>query len=195
MESELALLHRVRTRDPEAIRSIVDANLSHVLRAARGAGLSPEEAEDVTQDTFLTFLATIERFEGRSKIRTWLFGILFRKISERRRGRRRDGELEDIDSIVESRFDADGRWIKPPRGPDDDLFDAQIAEHLDACLDELPDRHRTGFYLREVEGLSTDDICSVLEVTRSNLGVILFRARNALRECLEARGFRGGSHA
>src|SRR5262249_4281648 len=84
----------------------VKTYLPQVLRAARGAGLAPARAEDVTQATFTTFLERAEEFEGRSHVRTWLFGILYKKIAEARREARRDEQMADIDGVVEQRFNA-----------------------------------------------------------------------------------------
>ena len=85
---------RLRAGDPAALDLVVRAYLSQILRAARGAGLDPSQAEDVTQATFTTFIETASRFEGRSHVRTWLFGILYRKLSERWRGTARDLEMD-----------------------------------------------------------------------------------------------------
>jgi RNA polymerase sigma-70 factor (ECF subfamily) len=139
---------------------------------------------------FLTFIETIARFEGRSHVRTWLFGILYRKLSETWRSVKRDNELDDIDGVMETRFAAKGTWARPPRQADQDTLDAEIRTHLAACLDEVPERQRMAFLLREVEGMSTAEICNVLEVTDTNLGVLLFRVRNRLRECLEKRSLK-----
>lgn len=77
-------------------------------------------------------------------------------------------EAEDVDEVMESRFDTRGRWIRPPRTPDDYFEDGQIRDHLQACLEGLGDRHRLTFLLREAEGLSTDEICKILDVSRTN---------------------------
>ena len=82
-------------KPPEGSGSEVD--LPQILRAAAGAGLDGQLAEDVTQSTFLTFLETAHKFEGRSRVRTWLFGILYRKIAEARRKAGREQAMEDID--------------------------------------------------------------------------------------------------
>lgn len=182
---------RIRARDPEAIREVVQAYLGQILRAARGAGLGPQEAEDVTQETFTTFIETAPRFEGRSHVRTWLFGILYRKIAEARRDIARDRATEDIDNIFESRFDTAGSWSKPPRPADADLRDREIREKITDCLDAAPPNQRMAFVLREVEGLTTREMCKILDVTDTNLGVMLYRIRNRLRECLEAKGLPG----
>ena len=81
----LLFAERVRAREPEVLREVVRLYLPQVLRAARAAGFDSHRAEDVVQSTFATFMETAGRFEGRSQVRTWLFGILYRKIAEARR--------------------------------------------------------------------------------------------------------------
>ena len=184
------LPERIRSRDPAALRSVVEAYLGQVLRAARGAGLDLYDAEEVVQATFTTFLETAPRFEGRSSVRTWLFGILYRKISEVRRGLGRARQMDDIDGVMESRFRADGRWVRPPRPADAETWHSEIRGAIDECLGNAPPAQRMAFVLREVEELTTEEICNVLEVTPTNLGVMMYRVRNRLRECLEARGVR-----
>ncbi len=182
------LVARIRAGDPEALQAAVHAYLSQVLRAARGAGLDPQRAEDVTQATFITFLETASRFEGRSRVRTWLFGILYNKIAEARREMSKDRKKDPIDEVVEQRFRSDGTWARPPRPLEDQVYDAQVRQRLEECLQDAPTNQRMAFVLREVEGLSTEEICKILEVSRTNLGVLIYRARNRLRECLEAKG-------
>jgi len=189
--SDPRLPDRVRERDPEALQAIVRAYLPQVLRAARGAGLDDTQAEDVAQETFATFVDTAPRFEGRSHVRTWLFGILYRKIAERRRHLDRDRRIDDIEDVVESRFNAQGRWSHPPRQPDSELFGKQASAKIRDCLDSAPTQQRLAFLLREVEGLSTPEICNILGISDTNLGVMLYRLRNRLRECLESKGVKG----
>lgn len=188
--AEPAFVARLRGGDPASIEAVVHAYLPQILRAARGAGLDLHRAQDVTQSVFLTFIEGIARFEGRSHVRTWLFGILYRKLSETWRITKRDNTFDDIDDVMEARFAPDGTWARPPRGTDRDTLDAEIRAHLAACLDEVPERQRMAFLLREVEGMSTGEICNVLRVTDTNLGVLLFRVRNRLRECLEKRNLK-----
>ena len=179
---------RLRAGDRTAIQTVVETYLAQILRAARGAGLDPQRAEDVTQATFTTFLETAPHFEGRSHVRTWLFGILYKKIAEARRARARDRQIEEIDEAFERRFDASGRWSAPPQPIDADLHSKDVQREIFACLDAAPPRQALAFVLREVEELSTEDICNVLGMTSTNLGVMLYRVRNRVRECLEAKG-------
>lgn len=178
----------VRAGDPEAQRQVVEAYLPQILRASRAAGLDEATAEDVAQSAFLTFFNKAATFEGRSQVRTWLFGILYRKIQEARRKGRRETPTDEIESIVDRRFDERGNWANPPQNIETVLESAEVREAIDGCLEEVPTQQRMAFVLREVEGLVGEEICKILSVTRTNLGVLIFRARGRLRECLEARG-------
>ena len=179
---------RVRERDTQALEEVVRRYLPQILRAAGGAGLAPQIAEDVAQDTFVTFIETAPRFAGRSHVRTWLFGILYKKIAEARRNLQRDNDMDDIDEAFEQRFDDVGSWTRPPLPVDAKVYDAEVRQGIDSCLDRVPTNQRMAFVLREIEGMNTQEICKILEVTRTNLGVLLYRVRNRLRECLEAKG-------
>ncbi|MCK9997026.1 MAG: sigma-70 family RNA polymerase sigma factor [Candidatus Krumholzibacteria bacterium] len=183
-------LDLLRARDESALQRLVSAYLPQILRAARGAGLNPQNAEDVCQSTFVTFIEKIEDFEGRSHIRTWLFGILYRKISEMRRSAARESGAESIDQVMETRFKTDGHWQKPPRGADSATYESEVREHLDDCMEGITTDQRMAFILREVEELDSEEICRTMDISRSNLGVLLYRGRNLLRECLENRNIR-----
>jgi RNA polymerase sigma-70 factor (ECF subfamily) len=165
----------IRAGDPQAQRLVVESYLPQVLRASRAAGLDRATAEDVAQSTFLTFFQKAKTFEGRSLVRTWLFGILYRKIQEARRKGLRETPTDEIEAIVDRRFDERGNWASPP-------------QDIEKVLEGVRTQQRMAFVLREVEGLVSEEICKILDVTRTNLGVLIFRARNRLRECLEAQG-------
>lgn len=188
---QAALAARIRDRNPEAIEEVVHAYLPQILRAALGAGLDQPLAEDVSQSTFATFIESAHRFEGRSHVRTWLFGILYNKISETRRRQKRDRETDDIDEVFEQRYSSGGFWSNPPRAVDATVFDKEARQGIEDCLEEVPPKQRMAFVLREVEDMESDEICNILEVTRTNLGVLLHRVRNRLRECLETKGIEG----
>ncbi len=179
---------RIRERDAQSLEEVVRRYLPQILRAASGAGFAPQLAEDITQDTFVTFIETAPRFEGRSHVRTWLFGILYKKIAAARRNLGRDNEMDDIEEVFEQRFDDAGSWTRPPLPVDAEVYAAEVRQGIDGCLDRVPTNQRMAFVLREIEGMDTQEVCKILEVTRTNLGVLLHRVRNRLRECLEARG-------
>ena len=153
---QAALAARIREREPAAIEEVVHAYLPQILRAALGAGLDQPLAEDVTQSTFATFIESAHRFEGRSHVRTWLFGILYNKISETRRRQKRDRETDDIDEVFEQRYSSGGFWSTPPRAVDAAVFDKEVRQGIEDCLEEVPPKQRMAFVLREVEDMESD---------------------------------------
>lgn len=183
-------LARLRQRDPETLRVTVQEHARTLYRAARGMGFREDEAEDLAQDVLTTFLETLDRFEGRSQIRTWLFGILHHKALERRRERYREERNDPIDDVFESRFDDRGNWIRPPQDIQRLLESKEAGVAIEECMETLPATQREAFVLREMEEMDTPDICKILGITVTNLGVMLHRARNRLRECLESKGWR-----
>src|SRR5262249_44276214 len=94
-----------------------------------------------------TFLERAEEFEGRSHVRIWLFGILYKKIAEARREARRDEQMADIDGVVEQRFNATGSWVNPPRPIEGEVYAAEVRERLTECLDAVPTQQRMAFVL------------------------------------------------
>ena len=181
------LAERIRKQEPDALAAVVEEYLDHILRAARGSGLDEHQAEELAQNTFTTFIETAPRFEGRSRVRTWIFGIFYRKLQEARRGFAKDRKTDDIDEVFEDRFDRAGDWARPPRGPEAAFLSKESLHEIDRCLETVPDRQRLAFILREVEGLSTQEICKTLGVSSTNFGVMMFRVRNRLRNCLESK--------
>ncbi len=192
---QAALATRIRDRDQTALEEVVHQYLPQILRACLGAGLDQTLAEDVTQSTFATFIESAHKFEGRSHVRTWLFGILYNKISETRRSQKRDRETDDIDEVFEQRFSTSGSWSRPPREVDAVVFDREARRGIEDCLETVPTKQRMAFVLREVEDMESSEVCNILDVSRTNLGVLLHRVRNRLRECLEGKGFEGPASA
>ena len=181
----------IRRRDPDVLEAVARESLQPLLRGARAAGMDGDDAYDVVQETLLVFVQKAHEFDGRARVLTWLFGILFHKIRERRRAFAREETVDDIEAVVDARFDAAGRWVRPPASPERAAAADQAMTWLDDCLTQLPERRRQAFVLREVDQLDVPEVCKVLDVSRNNLGVLLFRARNALRECLEKKGIGG----
>lgn len=185
-EGTLALL---QARDPRTLGAVVHDHGRPLYRAARGMGFRDEEAEDLVQDILTTFLETLDRFEGRSQVRTWLFGILHRKVSERRRDSLRDDRHDPIDEVFESRFAPDGKWVRPPEDLHRLLESKEIGAAIEQCLEGLPVAQREVFVLREMEGVQTQEICKILGVSTTNMSVLMHRARTRLRECIESKGW------
>jgi RNA polymerase sigma-70 factor (ECF subfamily) len=178
-------LQALRERRPGALEALVRAHSGALLGAALGLGLADTDAEELVQETFAAFLKGLERFEGRSRLRTYLFGILYNKASELRRRRGREQPLEGDDPAHESRFDARGHWARPPQGPEEAALSKEVSEIIARCAEGLTTAQRAAFFMKEVQGADPREICNVLDVSGTHLRVILFRARVKLRECLE----------
>ena len=175
----------------DALRALVEQYSRRLYRAARGMGLSADEAEDAVQEAFVTLIATIDRFEGRAQLSTWLFGILHHKVQERRRARAREELNDPIDAAFEQQFDAAGAWSRPPVAPDRSISSSELSGVIRECLAGLPPLQREVFHLRQVEELAAADVGKILAQTVTHIGVILYRARLRLRACLEAKGWSG----
>lgn len=180
----LALL---RSRDPEAIETVVKSYTEHLYRGALGLGFDTHMSRELVQNVWTTFFDVVRSFEGRSHVRTFIFGILYNKASELRRENVRFESADPIEEVLESKFDADGKWSQPPVDPEKFLMASETMTLIQKCLDSLPLTQRMAFCLKEIDGHGSSDICNVLNVTVTNLGVLLYRARNRLRECIEGK--------
>ncbi len=183
-------LRELKERKPGAVEALVEEYASPLLAAARSWGLSLPDAEEAVQDSLTDFLSAIDRFEGRSTLKTFLFGVLFNKCSERRRKAAREQATEDVEAAFDARFGLLGVWNCIPKGPEDEAVNEELRQWLKRCADALSPDQRAAFQLKVVEGIETQDVCKNLGVTATNLGVLLFRARNKLRECLEKKWMR-----
>ena len=152
-----------------------------------------EVAEDLVQDTLLAAVKGVEGFSGRSSVRTWLTAILLNKISDHRRLAARQVSIEAQEEAlgsdgIEAMFQANGRYVSMPlewRNPEDSLTDQRFYDALEACLARLSEVGKRVFLLREMMGMSVEEICKELGLTATNCSVLLHRGRMRLRACLE----------
>ena len=181
----------------EDFRSRVESERPYLLRYASLQIRDRHSAEDVVQEALLAALAGEAGFAGRSNLRTWLTGILKHKIVDAIRRSARESTVA-LDPLTEAaQFDAlfaeDGHWAAPPAAwadPDASLEQKQFFAALEECLAGLPVKTAQAFMLREHLGLDTGEICKELGVTATHCWVLLYRARMALRECLQTNWFR-----
>jgi RNA polymerase sigma-70 factor (ECF subfamily) len=144
------------------------------------------------QATFCAYFEGGARFQKKSRLLTYLFGILYNKARETRRLRDRNDSLDAIEEIFNDHFDAEQHWnnasMELMTEVEKQAQTKEIGGLLQECLEGLSSVMRMAFTLKEVEGLPSEQICMALGLTVNNLGVVLFRARNKLRECLVAKG-------
>ncbi len=183
------LIKKIRQRDPIALEAVVRLHTGHLYKACLGLGFQNFEAEDITQSVWITFFDVVAQFEGRSSLRTFLFGILYNKASEYRKQNKRAESTENIEEVIDEHFNKHGHWISShsPLSPDKFLESAQTMSLISKCLEFLPLNQKMAFILKEIDEEMTETICNILNVTSTNLGVLLFRARNQLRECIERK--------
>ena len=170
-----------------------------LLRFAQLQLRNDSAAEDVVSETLLAILEKPENFEGRSSLRTYATGILKFKIIDllRRRGREMPIEPLDeqsVDDAIDALFVEDGHWREPPpawQQPERALEQSQFFETLQACVERLPPKLGRVFMMREWLEREVGDICTELGITDNYCGVLLYRARMQLRECLDQRWFGG----
>jgi RNA polymerase sigma-70 factor (ECF subfamily) len=172
-------------------RSRVEGERAYLVRYASLQLRDSHAAEDAVQETLVAALAGEASFGGRSNLRTWLTGILKHKIVDAIRRMSREAPAateEDFEAL----FDERGHWIDPPAAwaePDAALEQKAFFAALEMCLQRLPEKTSQAFLMREHLGLETDEICKELAVTPTHCWVLLYRARMALRECLNKEWF------
>lgn len=185
------LVARLRSGDEEAFRFIVERYHSALLRLAQTMVPTRAVAEEVVQDTWLGLVRGINRFEGRSSVRTWLFHVLVNRArSTGAHERRPTTGITAGPAVDPGRFGPNGAWADPPVPWPDDVDDrlvaGQLAERIRLKIDELPETQRQVVMLRDVEGLSSEEVCDLLGLTEGNQRVLLHRGRSKLRGMLEA---------
>jgi RNA polymerase sigma-70 factor, ECF subfamily len=155
------------------------------------------KAEDMVQETFLAALKGGNSFAGRSREKSWLVGILKNKISDFYRKASRETAFTDLEFYSEEESDgyhASGAWIadagpKAWAQPGASLDKEAFWKTFHGCASKLPRNVSSVFSLREIDGIESKEICSLLNISESNLWVMLHRARMALRRCLEINWF------
>ena len=195
METEGELLTRLRSGEEGAFVSLVQRYQEQMLRLAAGFVPSRAVAEEVVQDTWLAVLRGLDAFEGRSSLKTWLFSILVNQARTTGSKEQRSVPVPDPEPAVDpARFDASGAWADPPErwieAAEDRLEAGKLAGRIRVLIDELPARQREVVLLRDVEELTSDEVCSVLAISDGNQRVLLHRGRSRLRELFDDE-FRG----
>ena len=201
-EDEGELLRRLRAGDEAAFAALVERYHAPLIRVALTFVPSRAVAEEVVQDTWLGVLRGVDRFEGRSSLQTWLYRILVNRARTTGVREHRSLPLADTEPAVDpARFAADGTWASPPEHWSDEVDERLSAPALAArirmLVEQLPAGPRQVVTLRDVEGLSSAEVCEVLGITEGNQRVLLHRGRSRVRAVLEQemQRWEGGERA
>ena len=188
------LVERLRARDENAFMELIRELNPSLLRVARMFVPTAAVAEDVVQETWLAVLNGIDRFEGRSSLKTWIFRILTNTAKTRGERERRSVPFSALDTedggyepaVERSRFTGTGHWAVLPRsGPEDKLHAGETLSVIEHAIERLPQTQRTVITLRDVEGWTADEVRNALELSETNQRVLLHRARTKVRNALE----------
>jgi RNA polymerase sigma-70 factor, ECF subfamily len=193
------LVAALKRGDERAFAALIDDLGSSLLRVAMGYVSSRAVAEEVVQETWLGVVRGLDRFEGRSSLKTWIFRILTNTAVTRGARERRivpfssladdDGEPLDPDRFLPSDHERyPDHWALGPtpwETPEQGLLSAETREVVMAAIEELPPAQRTVVTLRDVEGWPTGEVCDALEISEGNQRVLLHRARTKVRAALE----------
>ncbi|OMG52166.1 RNA polymerase subunit sigma [Azonexus hydrophilus] len=186
--------------DPQQIEEIRRDLLKFASLQLRDHAL----AEDVVQEALAAALTSARDFAGRSALKTWVFAILKNKIVDQIRLQARTTNIsalstdeESMDQTFDSLFKANAHWHPDHRpagwgDPEESLRQQRFWEVFDVCLNHLPENTARVFMMREFLEFETPEVCTQLGITTSNCNVILHRARNGLRRCLEKSWFASG---
>lgn len=201
-EDDRVLISRLRRGEEAAFDSLVAKHHSALIRIAMGFVADREAAEEVAQDTWMTVIQSLDLFEERSSLRSWIFGILIHKAKDRGVREKRHLTFSVLESIDDEREEAvdparfhqsgerAGHWAFPPQPWDDQtpeklLASKQAVAAMRRAIDGLPPTLRTVLILRDMEGMESADVCAMLQITETNLYVRLHRARERVRQAVE----------
>jgi RNA polymerase sigma-70 factor, ECF subfamily len=197
---DAAVIAALRARDESVFAALMREYNAMLLRVALIYVPSRAVAEDVVQDTWIGVLKGIDRFEGRSSLKTWIFRILtnIAKTRGQREGRTVPfSALERPHAVPEAAVDADrflppehGRWpahwaSKPEPWPEERLLAAETLGVVERAIEELPPAQRAVISLRDVQGWGAEETCNALDISETNQRVLLHRARSKVRRALE----------
>ena len=201
MTDEQRLIESLKAGDERAFARLLDEYSSALFRVAMAHVGTRSVAEEVVQETWLGVLNGIDRFEGRSSLKTWIFRILTNTANTRGQRERRVvpfsalGPADDEPSVDADRFFPPdharypNHWALGPTAwetPEEGLLSAETRELILRAIDELPEAQRTVVTLRDVQGWSPEEVCDALQLSDVNQRVLLHRARTKVRAVLES---------
>jgi RNA polymerase sigma-70 factor (ECF subfamily) len=201
--ADIQLIEALLAGEQAAFLDLVNRYQAAMLRIARIYVNDTHIAEEVVQDTWLAMLQGLDRFEGRSSIKTWLFTILTNKAKTRGQRESRslpfsdlvDAELQaDLPAVEPQRFfpeghEWEGHWASRPlsweRANENYTLTQELLATIQSGMETLPENQRVVMTLRDVDGLTSSEVCNILQISETNQRVLLHRARSRIRQMLE----------
>lgn len=197
--ADAEIVAALKRGDEAVFAELVDAWSPSLMRMARMYVRDRAVAEEVVQETWLAVLRGINRFEGRSSLRTWVFRILMNMAKTRGQREARsvpfsaaapaDEPAVDPDRFLDANHRWAGGWMLGPsewQTPEEELLGAEVYQVILDAIDQLPDSQRAVITMRDVEGFPADEVSEVLDITGGNQRVLLHRARSKVRAAIEA---------
>lgn len=186
-ETEISLIEALKQGDQSAYKRAVRAYSPGMLAVARFY-LDNSSAEEIVQDCWVTVIDAIQTFEGRAGLKTWLHRIVANRCKNKLRTINREVPTdfsESLDPDMAERFNASGRWDTPPKlrfeeSADQLMENGALSDCLDKHLSRLPETQRSALMLYEAHQHKSEDVCNILDVSASNLRVLLHRARQKI---------------
>jgi RNA polymerase sigma-70 factor (ECF subfamily) len=178
------LVALLRAGDEEAISRLVEQWSPIMFRLARSFVASPQSAEDVVQEAWLGMLSGLARFEGRSSLRTWTFTILVNRARTRGAREARTLPRSPLEDAAEEPTRTWFSLAQRDNTPESTVLSREILLQVDRAISVLPPRQRQVVTMREISGMSAEEVCAALGISAANQRVLLHRARAALRTAL-----------
>jgi RNA polymerase sigma-70 factor, ECF subfamily len=188
------LLEAIRAGEESAFSELVDRYQLRMLKTARAYVGDPTAAEEVVQETWLAFVRGISKFKHRSSLKTWLFGILINQA--RKHAARRPKELSGGREAADDEYDASSEWFdkagewrsKPSAWsstPESELLSKEAVDYIYDAIAALPDRQRVVITMRDLEGWTSEEVCDLIKITKTNQRVLLHLARSKVQQMLD----------
>ena len=193
--AESLLIDRLLAGDELAFRELITRYNAQMLRVARAYCRRTDAVEEVVQETWLAVVQGLPRFERRSSPKAWMFRILTnraktRGVREARTVPTSALGAEEDGPIELERYAAPGHWSSPDskalQTPESHMVDVQTLDKVLTAIETLPDQQRVVITFRDVQGLSSEEVCQALDISRTNQRVLLHRARHKVRKQLQA---------
>ena len=194
MMQDIPDLENLKKQDHQAFQRLVEKYNRQIVVVAR-AIIGDSLAEEVTQEAWVSVYRALPSFEGRSSIKTWIFTIVSNEAKTRLRKESRLVRINEMEEVIPAylngeRFNNNGSWSSPPplwdiESPEKLLENEQLQRCIEKTIELLPDVQKSVFLLRDIEQQSLEEICNILDISNSNVRVLLHRARVRLMQIID----------